>query len=80
MDLYRELLIRVTQEESIEILFPDFNLNALLESRCYQALCEIKGIIDDDTLEDDACFQKIEEIICTLEFLESSGGFRHDFG
>lgn len=57
-----------------------FNLNELLESRCYQVLCKIKNVIEDDELDDEACFMKIEEIICAFEEVGSSGGFRHDFG
>ena len=82
MELYKELLRRILKEENVSISFPNLNvnLNELLESRCYQALCEIKRIVEDDSLDDEACFMKIEEIICTLEDLGSSGGSRHDFG
>lgn len=48
--------------------------------RCYQALCRIKEILEDENLEDPACFQKIEEIVCVLEELGSDAGLRHDFG
>lgn len=80
MELYKELLIRALQDGNLTVSFPDFNLNELLESRCYQALCQIKAVIEDTSFEDDACFQRIEEIICTFESLGSTGGFRHDFG
>ena len=53
---------------------------AIIQDRCYQALCQIKAVIEDTSFEDDACFQRIEEIICTFESLGSTGGFRHDFG
>ena len=43
-------------------------------------LCRIKEIIEDDTLDDPECFMKIEEIVCVLEEVGSSGGIRHDFG
>ena len=80
MELYKELLIHALQGGNITVSFPDFNLNSLLESSCYQALCKIKAVIEDDTLEDEECFNQIEQIICTFEELGSSGGFRHDFG
>lgn len=48
--------------------------------RCYWALCRIKEILEDETLDDPQCFQKIEEIVCVLENLGSDGGLRHDFG
>ena len=37
-------------------------------------------VIEDDSLEDDECFMKIEEIVCAFENLGSGGGNRHDFG
>ena len=46
---------------------------------CYNALKEIKRIIEDDTLEDSECFMKIEEIVKVLELYGSDGGSRHDF-
>jgi hypothetical protein len=80
MELYKELLIRALQDGNLTVSSPDYSLNELLESRCYQALSQIKTVIEDASLEDDACFNKIEQIICTLEELGSGGGFRHDFG
>ena len=82
MELFTELLIKALENGKIEVTFPDMKLNAaeLVESRCYAALCRIKSIVEDDTLDDPACFKKIEEIVRTLEFLGSSGGNRHDFG
>lgn len=80
MELYKELLIRALQDGHLTVSFQDFNPNELLESKCYQALCKIKAIIEDASLEDDACFNQIEQIIYTLEELGSNGGFRHDFG
>ncbi|MCI8704143.1 MAG: hypothetical protein HFE60_07645 [Anaerotignum sp.] len=47
--------------------------------KCYQALEEIKGILESDGLEDKECFEKIEEIVCIYERLGSDGGNRHDF-
>ena len=45
-----------------------------------RALCKIKAIVEDDTIEDPECFMRIEEIVCTLEELGSNGGFCPDFG
>ena len=52
----------------------------IIHDRCHQALCNIKKILEDETLEDPECFQKIEEIVCVLEALGSDAGLRHDFG
>lgn len=48
--------------------------------QCYQALQKIKAVIQNDSLTDNECFMKIEEIICAFEALGSGGGSRHDFG
>lgn len=52
----------------------------IIQDRCYQALCRIREILCDDTLEDPECFLKIEEIVCVLEELGLDAGLRHDFG
>ena len=52
----------------------------IVHDKCYQALCKIKEILENDVLEDAACFYKIEEIVCALEELGSDAGARHDFG
>lgn len=52
----------------------------IIQDRCYQALCRIKEILEDETLDDPACFQKIEEVVCALEELGTDAGIRHDFG
>lgn len=82
MELYKEMLIQMLQNEKMQISFPDLDadLHKLLESQCYQALCKIKAILADETLEDASCFAKIEEIVCAFESLGSSGSGRHDFG
>ena len=45
-----------------------------------RALWKIREILADDSLDDPACFQKIEAIISVLEELGISSGSRHDFG
>ena len=66
MDLYKDILAH---------LLP--NPNEIVEMKCFQALCKIKAILEDESLEDVDCFFKIEEIICALESLGSNGGLRH---
>jgi len=82
MDLYKEILAHALANEELRITFPALQLNAaqIVESACYQALEKIKAVIHDDSLTDGECFMKIEEIICVLEQMGSSGGSRHDFG
>ena len=61
--------------------FPElsFSVEELLEMRCYEALRKIKAVLEDESLTDAACFQKIEEIINIFEEIGSDGGSRHDF-
>jgi len=82
MDLFIEMLVKALEYGRIEVRFPDLILDPaeLVEMRSYIALCKIKSIIEDDSLDDPECFKKIEEIIQLLEFLGSGGGVRHDFG
>ena len=82
MELYRQILIRALENEKIEVTLPDMKVTPeeLVEMKCYAALREIKRVIDDESLDDRDCFQKIEEIIQILEKAGSGGGVRHDFG
>ena len=82
MKLFAELLVKALENERVEVTFPDLKLapEEIVEIKSYAALCKIKSIIEDDTLDDPECFKKIEEIVSTLEFLGSDGGGRHDFG
>lgn len=82
MELYKEILAHALTYGEVKIVFenPDEEISKIVEGQCYQALQKIKAIIADDRLEDDACFAKIEEIVCVLEEIGSNGGGRHDFG
>ena len=82
MELFNELLVKALENGKIEVTFPDLKLppEEIVEMKSYAALCKIKAIIEDNTLEDPECFQKIEAIVSLLEFLGSGGGVRHDFG
>lgn len=81
MDLYKEIIVKVLEKEKAEVIFPNLQINAeeMVKLRCYDALKRIKDIIQDDSLEDEECFMKIKEIVCTFEELGSNGGTRHDF-
>lgn len=82
MELYQEILSHVLKHQEMHIVFPNLKINGekIVELECYKALHEIKAILEDDSLEDDACFQKIESIVALFESLGSDGGSRHDFG
>lgn len=51
-----------------------------LECDCMAALARIRAVLVDDSLEDSACFERIERIVCELEALGLDCGTRHDFG
>lgn len=81
MELWKELLAHFLAGEQTTITFPNLQQDAaaIVEGQCYQALKQIKDILEDDRLEDSDCFLKIEHIISTLEILGSDAGSRHDF-
>ena len=74
-DGYKIVSVRM-KEETIEKL----DGTKIVCDRCYRALCKIKQILEDDSLDDPECFWRIEEIVNTLEVLGTDGGTRHDFG
>jgi hypothetical protein len=82
VELYKEILAHVLEKTSIQVVFSNLEIDAekIVEQECYKALKKIKAIIEDDSLDDPECFQKIEEIVCTFEDLGSGGSLRHDFG
>lgn len=82
MELYRDMLHRILETEDFEILLPKWKMSAeeMMEMKCYQALKEIKRILEDDELEDAECFESIEKIISVFEALGSGIDERHDFG
>ena len=82
MELYKEILAKVLATKEVKITFSDLQIDSkeIVEMQCYQALQKIKAVIQNDSLTDNECFMKIEEIICACEALGSGGGSRHDFG
>ena len=82
MKLFQEMLVKLLEKETVQVTFPDLDTDPakLIELKSYWALSRIKRIIEDDSLSDAECFQKIEQIIQTFETLGSGGGNRHDFG
>ena len=81
-ELYLEIFREVLSKQDIRVTFPTLegvDLKRLTDSICYRALCRIRDYIRDDSLSDPECFRKIEQVICTLEDLGSSGDGRHDF-
>lgn len=82
MKLFKEILMKAMEKMEIDASFSDFIISAaeIVELESYHALCKIKAIIEDESLDDPACFYKIDAIVAELEALGSDGGSRHDFG
>ena len=75
MELWQEMLCNLLRDQCVEVYIPQLSdVQKLLETDCYRALKKIKDIIEDETLDDETCFLKIEEIICAFEALGSDGG------
>ena len=82
MELYRDMLCRILETEEFEILLPKWNMKVeeMMEMKCYQALQAIKRILEEDDLDDEECFDRIEKIVSVFEALGSGIYNRHDFG
>lgn len=57
-----------------------FDGTAIVKDQCYQMLCAIKATLEDDTLDDPTCFERIEQIVCIFEQYAQGVEYRHDFG
>ena len=82
MELYRDMLCRILETEEFEIVLPKWNMKVeeMMEMKCYQALQANKRILEEDELEDEECFDRIEKIISVFETLGRGIYDRHDFG
>ena len=76
MDFCNSILEKVLLENGIQT---QELLKELAEQRCCRALEEIRAVLDDVTLDDPACFRRIEQIVEVYEALGPGGGSRHDF-
>lgn len=81
MELYKQILIGVLENQKAEVCFPDLKISAkeITELTCYKALSEIKAVLEDSTLEDDECFERIERIVYVFEKHCGTIQYRHDF-
>lgn len=81
MDLFKDVIYDKIKKDEITVIISGKNadIDRIVESTCYKALNEIKSILENDSLTDEECFLKIEEIIRVFERLGSNCGNRHDF-
>ena len=68
-----ERLLRLEGADSIE------RVKELFDTECYRLLKKIKEIIDDERVDDDECFWRIEEIVSAFEDFGIYCDGRHDF-
>ena len=52
----------------------------LVNNAACRALEDIRRLLDDDSLDDLACFHRIERIVEVYEGPGIGAGMRHDFG
>jgi len=55
----------------------DINFNELINAKAIESLQRIKTVIENDSLSDFDC---VEKIVCIFEDIGSNCGNRHDFG
>ena len=83
MDFYESLLYKFSEELRAAVTPSDEEKQSLLAELMDSAACrtleEIRKVLDDERLDDQNCFQRIEEIVRLYEKLGSDGGSRHDF-
>ncbi len=77
MELYQKVLLEELLRQQVTKL--ELDEAALVEMKCYQAICRIYEILGDEALEDSDCFARIEQIVCAMEELGVGGNCRHDF-
>lgn len=80
MELYEQMILKILEKQPGLIAADTETLKEAFDSECYRALVQIREILKNDALNDEECFNKIEEIVCVFESLGSGGGVRHDFG
>ena len=83
MDFYESLLYKFSEKLRAAVTPSDEEKQSLLAELMDSAACrtleEIREVLDDERLDDQNCFQRIEEIVRLYEKLGSNGGSRHDF-
>ena len=78
MELWQAIFANMAKKYEKEIL--EYNIENLFEKECYVLLRRIQTVLEDDSLDDKDCFEKIETLICLFEETGSDCGARHDFG
>ena len=81
MELYKDILSKLLQNDAVTVKFENLTLPTdFFSAICYRTLKRIKAVIEDDSLDDPECFERIEEIMQIFEELCGKLPHRHDFG
>jgi len=78
MKLFREILANILAKEEISVSFPNLRFTAteLVEMESFKTLQKVKAVIENDSLSD---FECVEKIVHIFENIGSNCGNRHDF-
>lgn len=83
MDFYESMLHNFSEKLRAAVTPSDEEKQSLLaelmQNRACQALEDIRKVLDNDRLDDQTCFYRIEEIVRIYEKTGSNGGSRHVF-
>ena len=80
MELWQEIIIQSIKANMCCNKEFYSELKEIFDTVCYRALKKIKAVLEDDTLEDAECFERIEKIVCVFEEIGFGCEGRHDFG
>lgn len=63
-ELLKEILAKVLETEKANVVFQNltFNINELVENKCFVALQKIKTILEDDSFSDKECLCKLKKL------------------
>lgn len=79
MELYEAMVRRMAESAAANALH-SLDLPPMVDNLCYHTLRRIEAVLADDSLDDPACFHKIDEIVQAFYAIGSHAGGRHDFG
>ena len=79
MELYQQIIIDGLQRGELSLTL-SADAGRWLEGRCYQTLMKIKSVLEDEELEDEECFLRIEGILAAFEEMGAAVAGRHDCG
>ena len=79
-ELLARALVRADAEIRIQGAPAASYIQIMLRAESFMVLKRIRDILDDHTLDDRDCFDRIEQIVELFEEWGPGAGSRHDFG